>query len=218
MPWRGLFIVVVCMLAGVLSGNLVHKNLPTLKAFFLGDSALYRSSDAVLLDQFNGSEVRQLDWQSLLPEQERSVLEKYQKPLPETDITQQIMRSLQASNDEGYRSALYSVNTVDNFDGNAVSIPGFVVPVEFHADKSARLVFLVPYYGACIHFPPPPPNQIIFARLEEGLDNIDLMQAYQFDGILRQGMFEDPLGTSAYELEVVAIRPYSGEPDDFRSH
>ena len=45
--------------------------------------------------------------------------------------------------------------------------------------------FLVPYFGACLHMPPPPPNQIIFAQLEQGFDELDITKAYLLKGVLR---------------------------------
>ena len=47
-------------------------------------------------------------------------------------------------------------------------IPGFVVPLKTTEDIRILEFFLVPYYGACIHVPPPPPNQIIHVKYKEG--------------------------------------------------
>ena len=33
------------------------------------------------------------------------------------------------------------------------------------------MFLLVPWVGACIHTPPPPPNQIVFVQTAEGIDN-----------------------------------------------
>lgn len=41
-------------------------------------------------------------------------------------------------------------------DNQDVRIPGFVVPLEGDAKKITAFL-LVPYFGACIHVPPPPP-------------------------------------------------------------
>ncbi|HCG90056.1 MAG TPA: DUF3299 domain-containing protein, partial [Alteromonas macleodii] len=62
---------------------------------------------------------------------------------------------------------------VDTFDGKRVKIPGFVVPLEGTAELTTEFL-LVPYFGACIHVPPPPSNQIVYVKFEEGvrIDNI----------------------------------------------
>ena len=54
-------------------------------------------------------------------------------------------------------------------DGTRVRMPGYVVPLEFD-DTRVTEFFLVPYVGACIHTPPPPPNQIVHVKLSEGLE------------------------------------------------
>lgn len=50
--------------------------------------------------------------------------------------------------------------------GRAVRLEGFVVPLDLVGDKVRRFL-LVPYFGACIHLPPPPPNQIVDVTLSE---------------------------------------------------
>ena len=50
---------------------------------------------------------------------------------------------------------------VDKFDGKRVKIPGFVVPLEGTPELTTEFL-LVPYFGACIHVPPPASNQIVY--------------------------------------------------------
>ncbi len=47
-----------------------------------------------------------------------------------------------------------------------VSVPGFMVPLEDDADQVSEFL-LVPFAGACIHVPPPPPNQMIYVKLRQ---------------------------------------------------
>ena len=49
-----------------------------------------------------------------------------------------------------------------------VRIPGFIVPLEYKESEIVTRFLLVPYFGACIHEPPPPPNQTIYAVYEPG--------------------------------------------------
>lgn len=55
---------------------------------------------------------------------------------------------------------------VDALDGKNIRIPGYLLPLEF-SDKGGTEFLLVPYVGACIHTPPPPPNQIVFVRVNK---------------------------------------------------
>ena len=57
---------------------------------------------------------------------------------------------------------------VESWDGETIKIPGYVVQLEGD-DRRVTEFLLVPYYGACIHVPPPPPNQIIHVTFPEGV-------------------------------------------------
>ncbi|MEC8490990.1 MAG: DUF3299 domain-containing protein, partial [Pseudomonadota bacterium] len=128
---------------------------------------------------------------------------------------EQVFQSIQRTFDDEYQQALISVNTVDTFNGKYVELSGFIVPVEANAQREITAFFIVPYFGACIHYPPPPPNQIVFVSLNNaheqgGISGIDIQQAYTFSGEFSTGLYEDPQGTAAYLLDVIEIKPYSG--------
>jgi hypothetical protein len=53
---------------------------------------------------------------------------------------------------------------VEELNGQRVRIPGYLLPLEVSATKVTEFL-LVPYIGACIHVPPPPPNQIIYVKI-----------------------------------------------------
>lgn len=54
-------------------------------------------------------------------------------------------------------------------NGNKIRLPGYLLPLEFE-DKKVTEFLLVPWVGACIHTPPPPPNQIVHVKLAKGFD------------------------------------------------
>ena len=58
---------------------------------------------------------------------------------------------------------------VPELDGKRVRIGGYVVPLDFEA-TNVKEFLLVPFVGACIHVPPPPPNQIIYVKSAKGFD------------------------------------------------
>lgn len=51
-------------------------------------------------------------------------------------------------------------------NGQLVRMPGYILPLEF-SGKEITEFLLVPYVGACIHSPPPPPNQIVHVKPEK---------------------------------------------------
>ena len=55
---------------------------------------------------------------------------------------------------------------VDSLDGKPIRMPGYLLPLDFSPDGQNDFL-LVPYLGACIHVPPPPPNQIVFVQTTE---------------------------------------------------
>jgi hypothetical protein len=59
-------------------------------------------------------------------------------------------------------------------NGKTIRIPGYLLPLEFE-DKKVVEFLLVPWVGACIHTPPPPPNQIVHVKLDKGYDAGDDM-------------------------------------------
>jgi hypothetical protein len=211
---------IVCILLGCLLGYVLFKYQHDLKQWPLFSSTLYQTSDIQLIEQYESQDPVRLQWSQLLPLDEKSILQKYQQKQASTatEFADNILLSIQASTDKAYSDAMISTNAVESFDEQAVSIAGFIVPIDYYEAQNVQSMFLVPYFGACLHFPPPPPNQIIFAQLEQGFDELDITKAYLLNGVLRRGLFEDPLGTSAYMLDVISIEAYYQNPDDFRQH
>jgi Uncharacterized protein conserved in bacteria len=72
-----------------------------------------------------------------------------------------------------------------SYDGTRVKIPGFMVPLEDDAEKVSEFL-LVPYVGACIHTPPPPPNQIVHVKMA-GNKSIPM---YWYDPVWIEGEFK----------------------------
>ncbi|MCF2947504.1 DUF3299 domain-containing protein [Paraglaciecola aquimarina] len=226
---RGIKIILsmlLCLALGITTSHLAINYGSTIKQQILPKATLYSTSNDKLKSAFKHTKVEPLNWADLLPQSEQKVITKYQAPLSQTpaqaqnleNMTAQIMRSIQASSDQDYQQALISTNTVEQLENKMVSISGFIVPIDFYADKSVQNLFLVPYFGACLHFPPPPPNQILFVQLDPGFSQFDITQAYTLKGKINRELFEDPMGTSAYTLEPVFISKFNGQPDDFRKH
>lgn len=92
-------------------------------------------------------------------------------------------------------------------DGMMISIPGFVVPLEAEQTKVFRF-FLVPYFGACIHVPPPPSNQIIDVHFEPGTEVENLWDAVWITGRLTTVTYSHDMGTAGYRLDAFQITPY----------
>ncbi len=107
-----------------------------------------------------------------------------------------------------YRDALSSTRVMQEFNGKQIRIPGYMVPLEQNDEREVTAFFIVPYFGACLHMPPPPPNQILYVQYEEGIALEALQQPFWFEGTLTVALNENALGTSAYTLNIDDYRLY----------
>ncbi|MBT1065961.1 DUF3299 domain-containing protein [Bowmanella sp. Y26] len=96
---------------------------------------------------------------------------------------------------------------VQELDGQQVRIPGFVVPLEGDDEKLTEFL-LVPYFGACIHVPPPPPNQIVYVKFEKGTPVESLYDAVWITGTLSTKGWSGDIATVGYSLQGVKVEPY----------
>ena len=92
-------------------------------------------------------------------------------------------------------------------EGKHVRIPGFVVSLD-GGPGELREFLLVPYFGACIHVPPPPANQIIHVMPQRPLKNVKSMDAVWVNGTLSIGRSDTPMGKSGYRLQAREVTPY----------
>ncbi len=105
------------------------------------------------------------------------------------------------------REAWDNAPLVAGMNGQRVRIPGFVVPLEGD-DKQIRDFLLVPYFGACIHVPPPPANQLIHVEPDEPISAEWNMVPVWVSGVLSVDRQESELGTAGYRLRGMKIVEY----------
>lgn len=104
-----------------------------------------------------------------------------------------------------------ATDTLKKLDGKLVRIPGFVVPLDDFQEDGAEFL-LVPYYGACVHTPPPPPNQIVMVEMAGRKSiKLNLFDAVWMSGRLKIASIESPYGTVGYQLEGLKVEPYSSK-------
>ncbi len=164
----------------------------------IGASAAAPSTPAAGSAAQRRSRVIELDWRELLPEAERA---QFRAGAPEP---------LHDYRGEGGPPAVQTpdFNVNKALDGATVRLPGFIVPLEALKDGRLREFLLVPYFGACIHVPPPPPNQLVYVHANRltGVDSI--YDAYWITGKLRVQTTTTRLGAAAYELSAEKIEVY----------
>ena len=90
--------------------------------------------------------------------------------------------------------------------GKLVRIAGFVAPLDFLGGDQLSEFLLVPYFGACIHVPPPPANQIVYVILEKPM-GIQMMDTVMVYGKLEIEKSESDIGDAGYRIKAVAVEP-----------
>ncbi len=108
----------------------------------------------------------------------------------------------------GYDNNSYKL--VDELNGQLVRLPAFVVPLEYSGDGVISFL-AVPFYGACIHTPPPPPNQIVYVTLDEPQRFDDPYQPYWILGNIATNLVETELAFTGYTLKAQDMRFYEIE-------
>ena len=103
------------------------------------------------------------------------------------------------------------LNLVADLDGLKIRLPGFMVPLTSDEVGLLEAFFLVPYFGACIHTPPPPPNQLVYVKLTEAFELESLGDAFWVSGTLRTRGFGSLMGQAGYTLEDASVTPYEWE-------
>ncbi len=89
---------------------------------------------------------------------------------------------------------------VTDLDGKRVRIGGYVVPLDFEATNIKEFL-LVPFVGACIHVPPPPPNQIIYVKAEKGFDVAGSFDPVYVTGTLKVASQYTGLAETGYTID-----------------
>jgi len=105
---------------------------------------------------------------------------------------------------------LGTFNTVADLDGKRVRIPGYIVPLDLASRGSVREFLLVPYFGACIHTPPPPPNQIVYVTAAIPLKDADIWEPYWVQGLMRTETVETETGDAAYAISLERLDRFRG--------
>lgn len=91
--------------------------------------------------------------------------------------------------------------------GQNVRLPGFMVPLE-ELPEGSKEFLLVPYFGACVHSPPPPANQIVHVVLDKPTKRIRLMDTLWVTGVMSATQTDSHMGMASYRIDAKAVAPY----------
>lgn len=160
----------------------------------------------------------QAEWTDLIPEDDLEVLLNPPSYLDdivdgsvEDKLSNKFKNEINQVDEDRYQQALTSTRVKAIVNNAPIRIPAFIVPLEFDDEQKVTQFFMVPYYGACIHLPPPPPNQTIFVNYAKGIKLESLYEPYWVSGIIKTSLVENDTATAAYSMEMHAFEAYTDE-------
>ena len=156
-----------------------------------------------------------IEWTQLMPKEDLEALQNppdYIMDIEEGSEEDKVVNQGELSTDmffdDEYQRALLSTTVVPEMNGKAIRIPGFIVPLEFNDDKTVSQFFLVPFFGACIHVPPPPPNQVIHVTSSNGVELENLYTPHWISGVVNSIYTENEIATATYAMDAISVEVY----------
>ena len=152
-------------------------------------------------------EIEKITWDTLIPDgydasEKINELKEQLKQFRDNDPeAMMIYGNIQAELDNA------PVNT--SLDGKMIKMPGFIAPLEVGTGVVSEFL-LVPYYGACIHLPPPPMNQTVFIKADkgQGIKFEDVNLPVWITGKLKAVEERTDIGAAGYRIENAKVEIY----------
>ncbi len=152
-------------------------------------------------------EVPELEWDDLIPADWQP--EKLMADYDADNLTDDDPRADELM--DKLKALWAEAPVVEALDGQRIRLPGFVVPLETDANQMAEFL-LVPYFGACIHVPPPPANQTVHVLTADGAAyQGELFDTVWVEGRMRVEQFSNELGDAGYRIEDAEVSLYEDE-------
>lgn len=160
-------------------------------------------------DEKNDEDLVELTWEDLIP----ADFKQPENPF-DTMPQEEIDKLLDGSDEsnarlEELRAEFEYAPVVESLDGKRVKLPAYVTPLDFDGQMKLSEFLLVPYMGACMHTPPPPANQVVFADSESPIELKSPYDPVWAIGILRADTVNSDLAEAGYTLEVEKVTPYT---------
>ncbi|CAD0186750.1 hypothetical protein RUESEDTHA_03661 [Ruegeria sp. THAF57] len=143
------------------------------------------------------AEPTQLSWKDLAPGAETTVVQR----LRNGGIVQHGELSEPVDAEKG-------AQLTTKYNGLRVRLPGYLVPLKFEENKVLSAL-LVPYVGACIHVPPPPPNQLVLLTLETPYELEALFEPVWAIGVFSLNKAETQLAKVGYAITTEEIQSFN---------
>ncbi|MGI9304905.1 MAG: DUF3299 domain-containing protein [Gammaproteobacteria bacterium] len=148
-----------------------------------------------------------LEWPDLIPEDfsPEALIDQIAKKYDISNLNDSDETAMKIL--EEMQTAMASAPVKDELDGKRIKLPGFTIPLESNGETATEFL-LVPYFGACIHVPPPPSNQIVYGISEKGVTMKTLFEPVWVTGKLSVKGKLSEFANAGYTLSVDEVEPY----------
>ena len=143
-----------------------------------------------------------ISWADLMPVEEIEARQAITEGRADPGLVSQFLGNSPIENQAG------TFNAVEDLDDLVVRMPGYLLPLDFAEFGSAREFLLLPFHGACVHYPPPPPNQIVYIRSSEPIEFGSLWEPVWVEGLMTIERVDTDLAATAYSMVVRTVEPY----------
>lgn len=92
-------------------------------------------------------------------------------------------------------------------NGAYIKMPGYIIPIDISSAGVSSFV-LVPYVGACIHTPPPPPNQLVFVTTDTPWPSEELWDPVWVTGQMQHEIQATDVAETGYALKADEMEAY----------
>jgi len=167
-------------------------------------SAKYRVGERLASEEARAASFRQIEWEDLTPKGWDPMAAF--KGIDLARLQDSDPKAMEAL--DRMKSAWNQAPVNSSLDGQKVRIAGFVVPLERKGEQVVEFL-LVPYFGACIHVPPPPANQIIHVIVDKPVEGMRTMDAMWVSGRLKVHRADTGMGVSGYQMRSELLAPYT---------
>lgn len=150
------------------------------------------------------AEPRELTWTEMVP---ADAPPQATQAAPMHDLTQ-LADALAAESAPAATQQSPAAPVVKALHGQRVKLPGYIVPLDVTEEGRVTEFLLVPFFGACIHVPPPPSNQIVHVTSELGVLMDALYQPFWIEGPLRVEQSSSELAEAGYQMQAEKIYVY----------
>ena len=166
-------------------------------------AADYKTGDRLNATPPAAGKAREVSWDDLLPLNWNPA--KALEGLKLDQLSDEDPRAMEAL--EKLRAMWNNAPSNPAIAGKPIRIPGFMVPLEY-GKKDVKEFLLVPYFGACIHVPPPPANQIIHVVADKPVRTKTYMDAVWIEGALELAQTRTDMGDAGYRMRAAHVEPY----------